>query len=114
MPDSVSHCLHYSFLFLFYLLSTLFGGLNAYFDKYITTLLFLNWIKNDHDDLEDVKNYKGSLNKNEQYTLNNNDYLDPTNMGPYFFSYFELRNTYQGENNFVSNIRNFSGLNVLS
>ena len=46
-------------------------------------LLFLNWIKNDHDDLEDVKkNYIGSLNKNEQYTLNYNDYLDSTNMGP--------------------------------
>ena len=35
-------------------------------------------------------------------------------MGPNFFSKIELRNTYQSENNFVSNIRNFSGLNVLS
>ena len=48
------------------------------------------------------------------YTLNYNDYLDQTNMGPDFFSNIELRNTYQSENNFVSNIRNFSGLNVLS
>ena len=35
-------------------------------------------------------------------------------MGPDLFSNIELRNTYQSENNFVSNIRNFSGLNVLS
>ena len=35
-------------------------------------------------------------------------------MGPDLFANIELRNTYQTENNFVSNIRNFSGLNVLS
>ena len=40
-----------------------------------------------------MKNYIGSLNKNEQYTLNYNDYLDPTNMGPDFFSNIELRNS---------------------
>ena len=61
-----------------------------------------------------MKNYVGSLNKNKQYTLNYNDYLDQTNMAPDLFSNIELRNTYQSENNFVSNIRNFSGLNVLS
>ena len=61
-----------------------------------------------------MKNYIGSLNKNEQYTLNYNDYLDQTNMDPDLFSNIELRNTYQSENNFVSNIRNFSGFNVLS
>ena len=61
-----------------------------------------------------MKNYIDSLNKNEQYTLNYNAYLDSTNMGPDLFSNIELRNTYQSENNFVSNIRNFSGLNVLS
>ena len=33
---------------------------------------------------------------------------------PDLFANIELRNTYQSENNFVSNIRNFSGLNVLS
>ena len=103
-----SHRLHNSILFLSYLLSTLFGGLHAYFDKDITILSFLNWIKHDHDDLEDVKNYIGSLNKNEQYTLNYNDYLDQTNMGPDLFSNIELRNTYQSENNFVSNIRNLA------
>ena len=108
------HRFHNSILFLSYLLLTLFGGLYAYFDKCITTSLFLNWIKNDHDDPEDVKNYIGSLNKNEQYTLNYNDYLDSTNMGPDLFANIELRNTYQTENNFVSNIRNFSWLNVLS
>ena len=80
------------------ILQTLFGGLHAYFDKDITTLLFLNWIINDHDDLEDVKNYIGSFNENN---------LDPTNMGPDFFANVVLRNTYQSENNFVSNIRNF-------
>ena len=61
-----------------------------------------------------MKNYIDSLNKNEQYTLNYNAYLDSTNMGPDLFANIELRNTYQSENNFVSNIRNFSGLNVLS
>ena len=70
--------------------------------------------KNDHDDLEDVKNYIGSLNKNKHHTLNYNDYLDQTNMSPDLFSNIELRNTYQSENNFVLNIRNFSGLNVLT
>ena len=35
-------------------------------------------------------------------------------MGPDLFSNIELRSTYQSENNFVSNIRNFSRLNVLS
>ena len=35
-------------------------------------------------------------------------------MGPDLFANIELRNTYQSENNFVSNVRNFSGLNVLS
>ena len=99
-----------SIFFLSYLFSTLFGGLHAYFDKDITILSFLHWIKNDHDDLEDVKNYIGSLNKNKQYTLNYNDYLDQTNMGPDLFSNIELRNTHQSENNFVSNIWNFDCL----
>ena len=61
-----------------------------------------------------VKNYINSHNKNDQYTLNYNDYLDSTNVGPELFANIELRNTYQSENNFVSNIRNFSGLNILS
>ena len=76
--------------------------------------MFLNLIKNDHDDLEDVKNQIGSLNNNEQYTLNYNNYLDSTNVGPDLFANIELRNTYQSENNFVSNVKNFRGLHVLS
>ena len=61
-----------------------------------------------------MKNYIDSLHKNEQYTLNYNDYLDSTNMGPDLIANIALRNTYQSENNFVSNIRNFSRLNVTS
>ena len=76
--------------------------------------MFLNLIKNDHDDLEDVKNQIGSLNNNEQYTLNYNNYLDSTNVGPDLFANIELRNTYQSENNFLSNVKNFRGLHVLS
>ena len=49
-----------------------------------------------------VKNYINSHNKNDQYTLNYNDYLDSTNVGPELFANIELRNTYQSENNFVS------------
>ena len=63
------HRFHNSILCLSYLLPTLLGGLHAYFDKDITTLLFLNWIKNNHDDLEDVKNYIGFLNKNILWKL---------------------------------------------
>ena len=88
MPHSFSHRLHDSNLFLSYFLSILFGGLHAYFDKNITTLVFLNWIKNDHDNLEYVNNYIGYLNKNEQYTLN---YLDSTNMDPISFQTLSLK-----------------------